>query len=75
MPLGVSDALASATCGDLCVSLRVIDAGRQRRDGGTSLALLLLSAVLQEPVRTTRTGQRCCREVLSMVTDSRTSSR
>ena len=34
MPLGVSDALASATCGDLYVSLRVIDAVRQRRDGG-----------------------------------------
>ena len=33
-PLGVSDALASATCGDFCAPLRVSDAGRQRRDGG-----------------------------------------
>ena len=31
MPLGVSDALASATC---VSPLRVTDAGRQRRDGG-----------------------------------------
>ena len=34
MPLGVSDAHASATCGDLCVSPPGHDAGRQRRDGG-----------------------------------------
>ena len=46
MPLGVSDALASATCGDLCVS----PPGQRRRPSatgwGTSL-VLLLSAVLQ----------------------------
>ena len=62
MPLGVSDALASATCGDLCVS----PPGQRRRPSatgrGTSL-VLLLSAVLQAPVRTTRTGQRRCRDV------------
>ena len=74
MPLGVSDALASATCGDLCVS----PPGHRRRPSatgwGTNL-VLLLSAVLQAPVRTTQTGQRRCREVPSMVPDSRTSSR
>ena len=70
MPLGVSDALASATCG-------VSPAGQRRRPSatgrGTSL-VLLHSAVLQEPVRTTQTGQRRCREVPSMVPDPRTSS-
>ena len=52
--------------------------GQRRRPSatgrGTSL-VLLLSAVLQEPVRTTQTGQRRCREVPSMVPDPRTSSR
>ena len=53
-------------------------AGQRRRPSatgrGTSL-VLLLSAVLQAPVRTTRTRQRRCREVPSMVPDPRTSSR
>ena len=74
MPLGVSDALASVTCRDLCVS----PPGQRRRPSatgrGTSL-VLLLSAVLQAPVRTTRTGQRRCRDVPPKVPDSRTSSR
>ena len=45
MPLGVSDALASATCGDLCVS----PPGQRRRPSATGRGtnLVLLSAVLQ----------------------------
>ena len=53
---------------------RVSDALASATGRGTSL-VLLLSAVLQEPVRTTQTGQRHCREVPSMVPDPRTSSR
>ena len=34
MPLGVSDTLASATCGDLCLPSGSSTPGRQRRDGG-----------------------------------------
>ena len=43
MPPGVSDALASATCGDLCAPLRVSDASRQRRDGGQASYFLFQS--------------------------------
>ena len=74
MPVGVSDTLASATCGDLCGPLP----GQRRRPPATGRGtglVLLLSVVLQEPVRTTQTGQRRCREVSSMVPDLRTSSR
>ena len=55
MPLRVSDALASATCGDLCVS----PPSHRRRPSatgwGTSL-VLLLSAVLQAPFGQHRQG-------------------
>ena len=61
-PLGVSDALASATCGDLCVS----PPGQRRRPSatgrGTSL-VLLLSAVLQVLSGQHGQGQRRCRDV------------
>ena len=59
-PLGVSDALASATCGDLCVSPPGQRRGPSATGRGTSL-VLLLSAV--GSVWTTRTGQRRCRDV------------